>query len=50
MEEEVTIGGGGRGASDKGREADLELGFERRGPSVEGVGATRGLVGRSVKR
>ena len=30
--------GGGRSDSDKGREADLEAGFERRGPSVEEEG------------
>lgn len=33
--EEVSIGGG-RSDSDKGREADLEAGFERRGPSAGG--------------
>ena len=51
MEEDVTSIGDGRGDSVKGREADLELGLDRRGLSVEGVDwkpATTGLVGRSV--
>ena len=36
MEEEAVSIGGGRSGSVKGRESDLEVGFERRGPSVEG--------------
>ena len=38
MEEEGMSAGDGRGGSFKGRESDLEAGFERRGPSVEGGG------------
>ena len=38
MEKEDMSTGGGRGGSFKGRESDLEAGFERRGPSVEGGG------------
>lgn len=34
MEEEALSIGGGRGGSVKGRESDLEAGFERRGPSL----------------
>jgi hypothetical protein len=38
MEGEALSIGGGRGGSVKGRESDLEAGFERRGPSVLGKG------------
>lgn len=38
MEEEAaSFGAGGRADSVRGREADLEVGFERTGPSVEGA-------------